>query len=305
MYIHRHFVFSAGLIILSNEFASLYNNQEADTAIKSCISILKYCAESDAQAVRVKYIIETFHDANLSRPERARNVSLPGRQVPVITAASNNNPGYDPMKHFFSRSRRGPNEKHHQSHPSVLAPGTKRERPFMSVAHHQSMSSNSSLSSISTASMRPIMPPSSATAIHQQPSPEATSCVSPANSSNSGSGHNLNAATSVSMSAVMSSSSLDAMNVSEFHFDSLYPPWNQQQHDARSGAGGGDVIMAMAHHPQQPQQQHPHRVDSGSEGYGAYRLGASSQPPPQHPVPLGTGMDGGVHAPLYTTSEFR
>lgn len=299
---HRHFVFSAGLVILSNEFASLYHNQEADIAIASCISILRYCAESDVQAERVVYIIETFHEANLNRPERARSVSLPGRRIPTITPASSHNNTYDPMAHFFARgSKHGVREKQQnqqqqqqqprqpqqqQNQRPGLAPATKRERPFIPTGHHQAMSSTSSQSSISTTSMRPVLP-SSSTVVYQQPSPEATVGVSPANSSNGSSSvaAAMNTATSAGMSGAMTSSAPDAMNIaeSEFDFDSLYPPWNHQ--NTRGGAGGDDIVMSMA--------QHPHHVvptTTAAESYGAYVLGGSVQ-------------DG--HVPLYTSSGFR
>ncbi|KAI1881660.1 hypothetical protein JX265_000486 [Neoarthrinium moseri] len=144
-----YFVFAAGLIVLSNEFASLYHNPDADLAISSCISILTYCAEHDPQAERVSFIVEAFHEANLSRSVSARKISFPGRKVPIITPTSSN-PQHDPMAHFFARSHDSPVQQQ-----PTLAPIVKNERPLLSTAHT-------------------IPVPALVSSVLQQPSPDAT-----------------------------------------------------------------------------------------------------------------------------------
>ncbi|KAH8673903.1 hypothetical protein BX600DRAFT_509127 [Xylariales sp. PMI_506] len=98
-----HFVFAAGLVILSNEFALLYHNPEAETAIKSCMTILNYCAERDAQAKRVSHIIKKFHESNTRQPPPAGKLLIPGRNIPTIRTATHD-PQYDPIAHFIGRA---------------------------------------------------------------------------------------------------------------------------------------------------------------------------------------------------------
>ncbi|RYP56879.1 hypothetical protein DL771_011521 [Monosporascus sp. 5C6A] len=115
-----HFVFAAALIILSNEFASLYHNPDATAAIHDAISILRFCADEDAQADRVLYIVETFHQANVRRPATARRLSIPGRKVPTIKTLSHN-AHYDPILHLF----------HHDGSEHLAAIPAIKERPVM------------------------------------------------------------------------------------------------------------------------------------------------------------------------------
>ncbi|KAI1134165.1 hypothetical protein F5Y05DRAFT_399431 [Hypoxylon sp. FL0543] len=95
-----YFVFSAALIILSNEFASLYHNPDADNSIRSALLILEYCGQMDAQAKRVSYIVKTFHEANIQRLPAAKKIHFPGRKVPTIATVSRTFPR-DPMSPFF------------------------------------------------------------------------------------------------------------------------------------------------------------------------------------------------------------
>ncbi|RYP21183.1 hypothetical protein DL766_007994 [Monosporascus sp. MC13-8B] len=115
-----HFVFTAALIILSNEFALLYHNPDATTAVDNAISILRFCADKDAQADRVLYIVETFHQANVRRFATARRLSIPGRKIPTINTLSHN-AHYDPMLHLF----------HHESFEHLAAIPAIKERPVM------------------------------------------------------------------------------------------------------------------------------------------------------------------------------
>ncbi|KAI1304395.1 fungal-specific transcription factor domain-containing protein [Xylaria venustula] len=93
-----HCVFAAALIVLSNEFATLYHNPDARVSIKSAISILKFCSQNDKQAERVLYIVESFNKANEQRT--SKSLYLPGRKIPVLPTLSQNR-NFDAMRHFF------------------------------------------------------------------------------------------------------------------------------------------------------------------------------------------------------------
>lgn len=213
-----HFVFAAALIILSNEFASLYHNPEAEVAITSAISILRFCADEDAQAERVSFIVETFHQANVNRPATARRLFIPGRKVPTINTVLQNS-HYDPMLHLFHRE-----SSEQRDHPAAImgAQGQlPKDRPIMgSIVPPMSSSSSSSIPS----SMMPLT--------LQQPSPEGSSVVSFNNGMGSGSGSGI------------PSSSMETLSggESEIDFDTL---WNWP---APSGASAAMPIAP----PMQP-----------------------------------------------------
>ncbi|KAH8159573.1 hypothetical protein CIB48_g8678 [Xylaria polymorpha] len=95
-----HCVFAAALIVLSNEFASLYHNPDARKSINSAISILRFCAQNDKQAERVSYIVESFDKANEQRPPTAKRLYLPGRRTPTLATLSQNS-NLDPVGCFF------------------------------------------------------------------------------------------------------------------------------------------------------------------------------------------------------------
>ncbi|KAL7809934.1 fungal-specific transcription factor domain-containing protein [Trichoderma gracile] len=55
-----YFLFAAALIILSNEFAGLYENEHYALSMTSAIKIMEYCAAEDVQAQRMLYILKSF-----------------------------------------------------------------------------------------------------------------------------------------------------------------------------------------------------------------------------------------------------
>ncbi|KAL7820242.1 fungal-specific transcription factor domain-containing protein [Trichoderma aethiopicum] len=55
-----YFLFAAALIILSNEFAGLYENEHYAVSMTSAIKIMEYCAAEDVQAQRMLYILKSF-----------------------------------------------------------------------------------------------------------------------------------------------------------------------------------------------------------------------------------------------------
>lgn len=101
----RHCVFAAALIVLSNEFASLYHNIDARKSINSAISILKFCSQNDKQAERVSYILETFDQANEQRTSTTKRPFLPGRKTPTLATLSQNR-CFDPISNFFRSGNR-------------------------------------------------------------------------------------------------------------------------------------------------------------------------------------------------------
>ncbi|KAI1452249.1 fungal-specific transcription factor domain-containing protein [Annulohypoxylon moriforme] len=146
-----YFVFAAALIILSNEFASLYHNPDAENSIHSALLILTYCGERDAQAQRVSYIIESFRNANMSRSSTVRKVYLPGRKIPTISTLSQTFP-HDPMSPFFRHLK----AERQDMFVNELAPMKERHLINMSNVHSESI-------------MPRMMPPPL-----QQPSPEGS-----------------------------------------------------------------------------------------------------------------------------------
>ncbi|KAL2181787.1 fungal-specific transcription factor domain-containing protein [Thermothelomyces heterothallicus CBS 202.75] len=55
-----YFVFAASLVILMNQFSSLYYTSEYNKTMRDALDIVAYCAESDSQAQRVLDIITRF-----------------------------------------------------------------------------------------------------------------------------------------------------------------------------------------------------------------------------------------------------
>ncbi|KAK6950368.1 hypothetical protein Daesc_008694 [Daldinia eschscholtzii] len=143
-----YFVFSAALIILSNEFASLYHNPDADKSIDSALMILQYCGEMDIQAERVLDIVQNFHHANMDRPDTAKKIHLPGRKIPTMLHTFQCNT----MPPFFHTIKAEPQELY----ANDVAPTKERQISALSA------------SSLEQA-MRPMMGP-----MLQQPSPEGS-----------------------------------------------------------------------------------------------------------------------------------
>jgi hypothetical protein len=92
----RYFHFAASLIILSNEYASLYQNPSYADSISSTISIMTYCAGADPQAIRLHYIIDSFKDVVLSR-----GANLAQEARPMSTLACSPGANSDPIVSLF------------------------------------------------------------------------------------------------------------------------------------------------------------------------------------------------------------
>jgi hypothetical protein len=137
---HSHFVFAAALILLSNEFASLYRNPSAQSSIHSAITILGFCARVDAQAERVLYIVESFHKANADRPPLTDKLSLPGRRTPVLATIARDG-SYDPMAGFFHYDKQ---DSYHQ----LRAGQPLKDRPIMAAPERHSSSMPCAMSNV-------------------------------------------------------------------------------------------------------------------------------------------------------------
>lgn len=147
-----HCVFAAALIVLSNEFASLYHNPDARKSINSAISILRFCSQNDKQAERVSYIVESFDKANEQRAPTVKRLYLPGRKIPTLATFSHT-VGFDPVGNFFRLGNR----------EAIPIPTT-------STFSEEACSATTAPSEMSS---MPIIPPSM-----QQPSPEGSLSLS-------------------------------------------------------------------------------------------------------------------------------
>ncbi|KAI0535531.1 fungal-specific transcription factor domain-containing protein [Xylaria digitata] len=145
-----HCVFAAALIVLSNEFASLYHNPDARISINSAMSILRFCSQNDKQAERVLYIVDSFDKAIEQRTSKM--LYLPGRKIPILSTLSQNR-GLDVMCHFFRLEQR-------EAILTNATPAFKEETVLVATA-------------LPPISSIPMMPPAM-----QQPSPDGSVSLS-------------------------------------------------------------------------------------------------------------------------------
>ncbi|KAI1378226.1 fungal-specific transcription factor domain-containing protein [Hypoxylon crocopeplum] len=184
-----YFVFAAALVILSNEFALLYHNPDAEHSIHSALSILAYCGQRDPQAKRVSYILESFHQANMQRPQpqTGKKIYLAGRKIPTISIVSQS----------FQQSSMSPFFHHVKTERQDIFMGDlspTKERHVINVQ-----------TGPSEPPMRPMMPPTL-----QQPSPEGSGSM------NSG----------IAAASVAPGMETLSGGDSEFDFDSLWQGWH-------------------------------------------------------------------------------
>ncbi len=66
----RYFLFAAALIVLSNEYASLYYNSAAEARISQAISLMAYCARTDPQGKRLVWILGAFQEVVAKQSSR-------------------------------------------------------------------------------------------------------------------------------------------------------------------------------------------------------------------------------------------
>ncbi|KAL2753589.1 hypothetical protein ACRALDRAFT_2036909, partial [Sodiomyces alcalophilus JCM 7366] len=70
-----YFLFAACLIVLSNEFVSVYENPSYSDSMDSAVEIMRYCAETDPQANRLLCILYSFRAA--VEDVRAKHMDTP------------------------------------------------------------------------------------------------------------------------------------------------------------------------------------------------------------------------------------
>lgn len=81
-----YFLFAAALVILANEFAGLYKVDSADSCILNAITIMNYCAESDQQASRLVYILNSFRDVVAQQRMRRKQSQSDNLNLPSISS---------------------------------------------------------------------------------------------------------------------------------------------------------------------------------------------------------------------------
>ncbi|KAK7531539.1 fungal-specific transcription factor domain-containing protein [Phyllosticta citribraziliensis] len=82
-----YFLLPAALILLANEFASLYTNGATDQCVANAINVLSYCAEGDVQAARHIEIIKAFRDVIVRQRDR-RAQQLGGASTAAAASAA-------------------------------------------------------------------------------------------------------------------------------------------------------------------------------------------------------------------------
>lgn len=146
--LHRHFLFAAALVVLSSEFASLHRNPEYRETVRHALTIMTYCKQSDPQAARLCYILETFNEVAVRR--RASDPeSVPVPNTP--TGSMSNSSSSDPMASFFLGATPLSNMQHNL--PSLAGAFTPsaglqqasplNQLPPLQMTGHQDMASQS------------------------------------------------------------------------------------------------------------------------------------------------------------------
>jgi hypothetical protein len=87
----RYFLFAASLILLSNEFAVLQSNPTYESSITKAIGVIEYCARTDPQARRLRYILTTFRDV-VSQKRAASIESARGMATYPLSPVTTHNP---------------------------------------------------------------------------------------------------------------------------------------------------------------------------------------------------------------------
>ena len=81
-FFYRYFLFAATLVVMSNEFACLFQHQQYNTSIANAIEVMDYCSKTDVQANRLLFILKSFQDVIKGRADsfemgyRARSLQL-------------------------------------------------------------------------------------------------------------------------------------------------------------------------------------------------------------------------------------
>ncbi|KAI9737487.1 MAG: hypothetical protein M1834_009642 [Cirrosporium novae-zelandiae] len=78
-----YFLFAASLVVFANEFAPITENPYGNSYMNTSITMMGYCAESDAQATRLLHILKAFRDAVQVQTTRNRTQSGADLELPL------------------------------------------------------------------------------------------------------------------------------------------------------------------------------------------------------------------------------
>ena len=78
-----YFLFTAALLVMSNEFVALFHHPAYDTYATQAISIMEYFSEADAQGTRLLWILRELQKDVVAQPKRR---ALPSSDTPVNIA---------------------------------------------------------------------------------------------------------------------------------------------------------------------------------------------------------------------------
>lgn len=146
----RYFLFAAALIILSNEFAGLYENEQYADSMRSAINIIEYCAVVDVQAQRMLYILKSF----LADVEKHLKSSVPNEQSePALPECHIGDP--EEVLHTRRQSLTARRNHHHHHHQPSTPIGGGSSSDAMEYYHH--IETDARHSSIHIPSMGPLV----------------------------------------------------------------------------------------------------------------------------------------------------
>ncbi|KAL2002918.1 hypothetical protein VTN02DRAFT_5572 [Thermoascus thermophilus] len=79
-----HWMFTAGLVVLTNSFFNVYDNTENDSIVQIALALHQYCAETDLQSRRYLTILLSFHKTVAESKAASMHPSKDfGRQDPI------------------------------------------------------------------------------------------------------------------------------------------------------------------------------------------------------------------------------
>ena len=102
--LHRYFLFASALVVLSNEFSSLFENTSASSCITNAINVMHYLAQLDPQADRLLFILTSFRDVVVRRTASASqglNPLASSQLPPRQPSQFNLNENIDPIGDLF------------------------------------------------------------------------------------------------------------------------------------------------------------------------------------------------------------
>ncbi|KAH0527899.1 hypothetical protein TsFJ059_002822 [Trichoderma semiorbis] len=144
-----YFLFAAALIILSNEFAGLYENEQYADSMRSAINIMEYCAVVDVQAQRMLYILKSF----LADVEKHLKSSVPNEQSELALPECHIG---DPEEVLHTRRQSLTARRNHHHHHQPSTPiGGGSSSDAMEYYHH--IETDARQSSIHIQSMGPLV----------------------------------------------------------------------------------------------------------------------------------------------------